>query len=213
MPPKKKSPEKPSDTSKVEEVEQKQEEHEHEQEAKKTRGRKGKNARNAEKKQQNETTDIQKDEELKEGDPVVEKETGTKRRESDTKQAGASKKRKANDEEPQEGEKSTSRSSRSKAKANENSKNTDGTIGSKHMNADEPAQRGSADRLPKKGQKAFWKAMPGIVEGTVQEVLTQGKSVDGKNVKASKDDPKIVLKSSAKSGKICVHKPDACFYD
>jgi len=43
-------------------------------------------------------------------------------------------------------------------------------------------------------------------------VLTKGKKVDGKDVKASKDDPKIVMKSNS-SGKICVHKPDACFYD
>ena len=56
------------------------------------------------------------------------------------------------------------------------------------------------------------KAMPGYVEGKVQEVLTKGKTVDGKSVKASESDPKIVLKSNS-SGKICVHKPDACFYD
>jgi len=54
--------------------------------------------------------------------------------------------------------------------------------------------------------------MPGYVEGKVQEVLTKGKTVDGKSVKASESDPKIVLKSNS-SGKICVHKPDACFYD
>lgn len=97
-------------------------------------------------------------------------------------------------------------------KVNENSKNTDGTFGSKHMSSDEPAPRGSNNRLPEKGQKAFWKAMPGIVDGTVEEVLKKGKNVAGKQVKASEDDPKIILKS-AKSGKICVHKPDACFYD
>ena len=54
--------------------------------------------------------------------------------------------------------------------------------------------------------------MPGYVDGKVQEILTKSKTVDGKSVKASKNDPKIVLKSSS-SGKICVHKPDACFYD
>lgn len=80
------------------------------------------------------------------------------------------------------------------------------------MDAEEPAPRGSADRLPKKGQQVTWKAMPGYVDGKVQEVLTKGKKVDGKDVKASKDDPKIVLKSNS-SGKICVHKPDACFYE
>ncbi|CAK3997606.1 Hypothetical predicted protein [Lecanosticta acicola] len=86
------------------------------------------------------------------------------------------------------------------------------TIGSKHMDAEEPAPRGSKDRLPKKGQEVAWKAMPGYVDGKVEEILTKDKNVDGKSVKASKDDPKIVLTSN-KSGKICVHKPDACFYE
>jgi len=99
-----------------------------------------------------------------------------------------------------------------KQKDNSGNGKSNGTVGSKHMDAKEPGQRGSHDRLPKKGQKAQWKAMPGYVDGEVVEVLTEGKDVDGKSVKASKDDPKIVLKSSS-SGKICVHKPDACFYD
>lgn len=55
------------------------------------------------------------------------------------------------------------------------------------MDDKEPGPRGSADRLPKKGQKITWKAMPGFVDGTVTEVLTSGKSVDGKSVKASKE--------------------------
>ncbi|KAF3763110.1 hypothetical protein M406DRAFT_331675 [Cryphonectria parasitica EP155] len=86
------------------------------------------------------------------------------------------------------------------------------TIGSKHDKADAPAQQGSKDRLPKKGQKnVHWKAMPGWVEGEVVEIARTTKSVDGKQVKASKDDPKVVLKS--KSGKICVHKPDNVYFD
>jgi len=86
-----------------------------------------------------------------------------------------------------------------------------GTVGSKHMDATEPAPRGAADRLPKKGQQVHWRAMPGYVDGEVVEVLTSGKKVDGRDQKASKDDPKVVLKSN-KSGKICVHKPESCFY-
>ena len=86
-----------------------------------------------------------------------------------------------------------------------------GKVGSKHMDAEEPAPRGSAERLPKKGQHVQWKAMPGYVNGSVEEILTSAKNVDRKSVKAGKDDPKIVLKSHA-SGKICVHKPQACFY-
>lgn len=75
------------------------------------------------------------------------------------------------------------------------------TVGSKHMPADEPAPRGSNDRLPKKGEQITWKAMPGYVEGEVMEILHKDKTVDGKSVKASEDDPKIVLKSKS-SGKV-----------
>ena len=52
----------------------------------------------------------------------------------------------------------------------------------------------------------------GWVDGVVKEVLTKGKKVDGKDVKASKAEPKIVLASNS-SGKICVHKVDSCFYE
>ena len=86
------------------------------------------------------------------------------------------------------------------------------TVGSKHMKADAPAQQASLDRMPKKGQQAHWKAMPGWVDGEVVEIVKSSKKVDGKQVKASKDDPKIVLKSNA-SGKICVHKVDAVYFD
>lgn len=86
-------------------------------------------------------------------------------------------------------------------------------IGSKHDKAAPPAQQGSNTRLPRKGQTAHWKAMPGWVDGKVVEILTASKSVDGKQVKASKDEPRIVLKSNAKSGKICVHKPDNVYFD
>ncbi len=55
--------------------------------------------------------------------------------------------------------------------------------------------------------------MPGWVEGTVLEILRDDKEVEGKKVKATKDDPRVVLKSSAKSGKICVHKPQAIYFE
>jgi iron uptake system EfeUOB component EfeO/EfeM len=80
------------------------------------------------------------------------------------------------------------------------------------MKDEDPAPRGSADRLPKKGQAAHWKALPGFVKGKVEDILTAAQKVNGKNVKASEEDPRIVLKSDS-SGKICVHKPEACYYD
>ncbi|KAK4894359.1 hypothetical protein LTR27_007492 [Elasticomyces elasticus] len=100
-----------------------------------------------------------------------------------------------------------------KQKANSKGGNASkGKVVSKHMDAKEPARRGSADRLPKEGQKITWKAMPGYADGKVVEILTAGKKVNGKNVKASEKDPRVVMES-ASSGKICVHKPEACFYD
>ncbi|KAK4937468.1 hypothetical protein LTR10_021920 [Elasticomyces elasticus] len=77
---------------------------------------------------------------------------------------------------------------------------------------DTPAAEGSSSRLPKKGQNVHWKSPQGFTDGTVVEVLKAGKEVDGKQVKASKDDPRIVVKSS-KSGKIAVHKADSVYFD
>ncbi|KXT07353.1 hypothetical protein AC578_427 [Pseudocercospora eumusae] len=105
-----------------------------------------------------------------------------------------------------------SNGSSKKQKDNSGRGKSNGTVGSKHMDAQEPGKQGSKDRLPKEGQQIHWKAMPGWVDGEVTEILKKDKTVDGKSVKASEDDPKIVLKSN-KSGKVCVHKPDACYYD
>ncbi|QIW96901.1 hypothetical protein AMS68_002419 [Peltaster fructicola] len=102
--------------------------------------------------------------------------------------------------------------SRDDNNAEDGSKADKKTIGSKHMDAEEPAKKGSADRLPKKDQKVQWKAMPGYVAGKLVEVMKADKKIDGKSHKASATEPKLVLKSDS-SGKICVHKPETCFYD
>ncbi|KAK4507856.1 hypothetical protein PRZ48_001591 [Zasmidium cellare] len=135
----------------------------------------------------------EEDDDAEEDEDEDDAQTGDKRKPKKQQSNGSSKKQKSNT-------------------GDSNSKSNGSTIGSKHMDATEPAPKGSADRLPKKGQQVQWKAMPGYVDGEVVEVLTQGKNVDGKSVKASKEDPKIVLKSN-KSGKICVHKPDACYFE
>ena len=44
------------------------------------------------------------------------------------------------------------------------------------------------------------------------EVVYEQKTIEGKSVKASKEDPHVVLKSSS-SGKIAVHKPEALYFD
>ncbi|OWY43563.1 hypothetical protein AA0120_g9306 [Alternaria tenuissima] len=84
------------------------------------------------------------------------------------------------------------------------------SAGGKH---DEPiGAAGDKTRVPKKGQKVQWHSLPGYVDGEVVEVLYEEKTVDGKSVKASKEDPRVVLKSES-SGKICVHKPEAVYFD
>ncbi|OJD33783.1 uncharacterized protein BKCO1_2700029 [Diplodia corticola] len=85
-------------------------------------------------------------------------------------------------------------------------------VGSRHDKADAPAEQGSNDRLPEKGQQVHWKSLPGWVDGEVVEIVTEHKKVEGKDVKASADDARIVLKSNS-SGKICVHKPEAVYFD
>ncbi|KAJ4345732.1 uncharacterized protein N0V89_011867 [Didymosphaeria variabile] len=71
---------------------------------------------------------------------------------------------------------------------------------------------GDKTRVPKVGQKVQWKALPGLIDGEVVEVVYEEKTVEGKPVKGSKEDPRIVLKSSS-SGKIAVHKPEAVHFD
>ena len=86
-----------------------------------------------------------------------------------------------------------------------------GSYGSKHDNPDAPAPQGSNSRLPKEGQRISWKAMPGWVHGKVLEVVTEEKEMQGKHIKASKEDPRIAIE--ADSGKFCVHKPDNCYFE
>lgn len=90
-------------------------------------------------------------------------------------------------------------------------KNPKGTVGSKHDSAHNDAPAGSADRLPRKGQRVSWKALPGWVYGKVIEIVFEDKKVKGMRAKGAKNDPRIVLE--ADSGKICVHKPDGCHFD
>ncbi|KAI1328960.1 hypothetical protein F5Y16DRAFT_419201 [Xylariaceae sp. FL0255] len=79
-------------------------------------------------------------------------------------------------------------------------------------NGKDDSLRGLNNRLPKEGQHVSWKALQGFVEGEVVEILREAKEVDGKSIKANLSDPRIVLKSSS-SGKICVHKPEAVYFE
>ncbi|KAB2577878.1 uncharacterized protein LTHEOB_11657 [Lasiodiplodia theobromae] len=99
-----------------------------------------------------------------------------------------------------------------KQKSNSGKGKQKDTVGSRHDKADAPAEQGSNNRLPEKGQQVHWKSMPGWVDGEVIEIAKEQKKVEGKDVKANEDDPRIVLKSNS-SGKICVHKPEAVYFD
>ncbi|KAG6358505.1 hypothetical protein INS49_014389 [Diaporthe citri] len=92
-----------------------------------------------------------------------------------------------------------------------NGAEAEGKVGSKHDDPRDPETQGSAGRLPEVGQQVEWKALPGFVDGEVVEILREEKDVEGKTIKASEDDPRLVLKSN-KSGKICVHKPEAVYF-
>ncbi|CAD6889520.1 unnamed protein product [Tilletia controversa] len=117
------------------------------------------------------------------------------------------------DQEDEPAEKKQKQTTDNRSKASSSSTKKGDTHGSKHDSYDLPAEQASKDRLPKKGQKCHWKAMPGWVEGHVKEILTSTKTVNGKSVRATKDDPRIVLRSHGPSEKLAVHKPDACYFD
>lgn len=84
--------------------------------------------------------------------------------------------------------------------------------GSAHHSTERLPKPASPSRLPEKGHKVQWKAMPGICHGEVIEVLQSEKSIEGKTVKASKDDPRIVIRSTGPSRKIAVHKTDKVYF-
>lgn len=64
-----------------------------------------------------------------------------------------------------------------------------------------------ADEL-KKGDEVSWKSHGGTAEGEVEKKITTETEAGGRTVKASKDDPQYLVKSS-KSGGEAVHKPAA----
>ncbi|KAF2132996.1 hypothetical protein P153DRAFT_268250, partial [Dothidotthia symphoricarpi CBS 119687] len=70
---------------------------------------------------------------------------------------------------------------------------------------------GDKTRVPSQGQKVQWQSVAGYITGEVVEVLYEDKKVDGKSVKATKEDPRVVLKSDA-SGKTIVHKPEVVYW-
>ncbi|MDM9628554.1 DUF2945 domain-containing protein [Rhizobium sp. S152] len=60
----------------------------------------------------------------------------------------------------------------------------------------------------KKGDKVTWETSQGKTEGKVVKKQTSATKIKGHKVKASKDDPQIIVESS-KSGKRAAHRPEA----
>ena len=58
----------------------------------------------------------------------------------------------------------------------------------------------------KKGDHVEWNTPQGRTEGTVEKVVTEDTQVAGQKLKASDDDPRVIVKSD-KSGKKAGHKP------
>ncbi len=58
------------------------------------------------------------------------------------------------------------------------------------------------------GDKVEWSSGSGKATGEVQEIITQDKTVSGKKVSASKDDPRYLVKNS-NTGSISGHKAAA----
>lgn len=163
-------------------------------------------------------TDRKKQGKSKQGDQLVANTGRPRRARKDVTEDQGNDKARVQDQQPKTGQKRT-RGKKDEGEKEEGSNKqqktkggTSKTIGSKHMKADAPAKQATLDRLPKKGQQAHWKAMPGWVDGKVVEVLKKGKTVAGKQVKASQDDPKIILESNS-SGKICVHTVRNVYFD
>lgn len=72
--------------------------------------------------------------------------------------------------------------------------------------------KGDKTRVPAVGQSVHWVAGGGYEKGEVVEVLYEGKVVEGEKVEASREDPRLVLKTDS-SGKVNVHKPEDVHFD
>lgn len=72
--------------------------------------------------------------------------------------------------------------------------------------------RGDKTRVPEVGQHVQWKSGKGYAKGEVVEVLYEEKEIEGQKAEASKEDPRLVLKTDS-SGKLSVHKPEDVYFD
>jgi len=61
---------------------------------------------------------------------------------------------------------------------------------------------------PKKGDHVTWNTSRGTTSGTVEKELTHDVEIKSRTIKASNDDPKLLVKSE-KTGAEAAHKPDS----
>lgn len=59
----------------------------------------------------------------------------------------------------------------------------------------------------KRGQAVEWDASQGVVEGTVERVVTKPTTVKGYTAKASPEHPEVLVKSK-RTGAEAVHRPE-----
>ncbi|KZM25568.1 uncharacterized protein EKO05_0001882 [Ascochyta rabiei] len=71
--------------------------------------------------------------------------------------------------------------------------------------------RGDKTRVPAVGQQVQWKSGKGYAKGEVVEVLYETKEVEGQKAEASREDPRLVLKTDS-SGRLAVHKPEDVYF-
>jgi hypothetical protein len=64
------------------------------------------------------------------------------------------------------------------------------------------------EKQPTPGDHVRWKSHGNVVDGKVEEEITEDTEAAGRTVRASEDDPQFRVRS-AKSGKDAVHKPGA----
>ncbi len=60
----------------------------------------------------------------------------------------------------------------------------------------------------KKGDKVEWSSHGGKAEGKVEKKLTEDTKIKGQKIRASKEDPRYMVKSEKSGGK-AAHKPGA----
>ncbi|KAJ4372047.1 hypothetical protein N0V83_003820 [Neocucurbitaria cava] len=96
--------------------------------------------------------------------------------------------------------------------SNKKQKQTNNGNGTQEKDDEPTATGGDKTRLPAAGQKVQWKADAGVVDGEVVEVVLGKKTVEGKKVEASKEDPKVVVKSNG-DGEVSVLGSDEVYFD